>query len=190
MSACLPTHEPDKLRAGETLQFVKSLTDYPADAGWVINYSLRGIAATKIDFSSVASGKDHSVIVPFGTTTGWLPRIYRGVGIVTDGTTAKVIWNGQIEILPNLAAMDGGTDTRTPNRVALDNVRAVLSGRASSTIKKSMVEGTELERYGHAELLQLENSLALKVRNEEIAELQFQGKPTGRTIYAQFTRPR
>ena len=86
--------------------------------------------------------------------------------------------------------MDGGTDTRTPNRVALDNVRAVLSGRASSTIKKSMVEGTELERYGHAELLQLENSLALKVRNEEIAELQFQGKPTGRTIYAQFTRPR
>lgn len=190
MSACIPKSEPAQLRAGETLQFTKTLADYPADSGWTINYSLRGIASTKIDFTSVPSGKDHSVNIPFGTTAGWLPGVYFGVGIVTDGTTAKQIWAGQIQILASLSAMDGGVDTRTPNRIALDNVRALLAGRANSTIKKSMVEGTELERYGHAELLQLENNLALKVRNEEIDQLQAQGKPTGRTIYAHFTRPR
>jgi hypothetical protein len=190
MSATIPTCEPAKLRAGETLQFIKTLTDYPADASWVINYSLRGLGGSKIDFSSVASGKDHAVNVAFGITTAWLPGIYRIVGVVTDGTTSKAIYTGQIEILPNLATMDGGTDTRTPNRIALDNVRAVLAGRANSTILKSEVEGTTLERIPHSELIKLETNLAIKVRDEEIAELQAQGKSTGRTIYAQFTRPR
>ena len=190
MSATIPTSEPAQLRAGETLQFIRSLTDYPADQGWTVNYSLRGIAATKIDFSSTPSGKDHAVTVPFDTTSGWLPGSYKGVGIVTDGTTAKQIWSGNVQILPNLAAMDGGVDTRTPNRIALDNVRAVLAGRASSSILKSEVEGTTLERISHADLIKLESYLAVKVRNEEIEELQAQGKPTGRTIYAQFTRPR
>lgn len=190
MSACIPTFEPAKLRAGETLQFTKHVPDYPATNGWQINYSLRGSASTKIDFSSTASGIDHSVAVAFAITAQWLPGIYSGVGIITDTVTAKVIWTGQIEILPNLAAMDGGTDTRTPNRIALDNVRAALAGRASATILKSEVEGTTLERIPHAELIRLESYLAVKVRNEEIADLQAAHKPTGRTLFAHFTRPR
>lgn len=190
MSPCIPQSEPAKLRAGETLQFVKSLSDYPATSNWNINYSFRGQSSTKIDFSSTASGKDHSVNIAFATTAAWLPGIYSGVGVVTDGTTAKVIWTGQLEILPNLAAMDGGIDTRTPNRIALDNVRAALAGRASSTVMKSEVEGTTLERISHGDLIKLESYLAVKVRNEEIADLQAARKPTGRTIYAQFTRPK
>lgn len=190
MSACIPQSEPAKLRAGETLQFVKSLTDYPADSGWSITYSLRGLSSTKIDFSSTASGKDHAVTVPFATTAEWLPGTYNGVGIVSDGTTAKQIWSGLIQILPNFAAMDGGVDTRTPNRIALDSIRATLAGRATSSILKSEVEGTVIERMSHDELIKLESYLAVKVRNEEIADLQAQGKPTGRTIYTQFTRPK
>lgn len=190
MSATIPTSEPAKLRAGETLQFTKSLSDYPADSGWIINYSFRGVASTKIDFASSTSGKVHSVNQPFATTAQWLPGIYRGVGVVTDGTTSKVIFTGQLEILPNLAAMDGGVDTRTTNRIALDNVREVLAGRATSSILKSEVEGTTLERISHGDLIKLESYLAAKVRNEEIEELQAQGKPTGRTIYTQFTRPK
>jgi hypothetical protein len=190
MSACIPKSEPAQLRAGETLQFIKSLTDYPATDGWVINYSFRGQSPTKIDFSSTASDKDHSVTVPFATTAEWMPGCYLGTGTVTDGTTAKVIFTGELKILPNLAAMDGGTDTRTPNRIALDNVRAVLAGRATSAILKSEVEGTILERIPHSELIRLESYLATRVRNEEIELLQAQGKPTGRTIFAQFTRPK
>lgn len=190
MSPCIPSSEPAKLRAGETLQFTKRLSDYKAVDGWSINYSFRGQASTKIDFSTTASGNDFAVSVAFATTAQWLPGYYTGVGIITNGTVSTVVWTGQLQILPNLAAMDGGVETRTPNRIALDNVRAVIAGRATASIKKSMVEGTELERYGHAELLQLETNLALKVRNEEIDDLQAAGKPTGRTIYAQFTRPR
>ncbi len=190
MSACIPTSEPAKLRAGETLQFTRTLSDYPASSGWIINYSFRSVAATAIDFSSVASGKDHSIIVPFATTATWLPGCYAGVGIVTDGTTSKAIFSGNLEILPNLSSLPSGTDTRTPNRIALDNVRAVLAGRANSTILKSEVEGTTLERISHADLILLESHLAVKVRNEEIDELLAQGKPTGRTIYTQFTRPK
>ncbi len=86
--------------------------------------------------------------------------------------------------------MDGGVDTRTPNRIALDSIRATLAGRATSSILKSEVEGTVIERMSHDELIKLESYLAVKVRNEEIADLQAQGKPTGRTIYTQFTRPK
>lgn len=190
MSACIPKSEPAKLRAGETLQFTRTLSDYPASQNWVINYSFRSVNATAIDFSSTASGNDHLITVPFGTTANWLPGIYAGVGVVTDGTSAKAIYSGQLEILPNLATTPAGTDTRSPSRIALDNVRAVLCGRATATILKSEVEGTTLERIPHSELILLESHLALKVRNEEIDELQAQGKSTGRTIYTQFTRPR
>lgn len=190
MSATISKSEPAQLRAGETLHFVKSLSNYPADNGWNIAYSFRGSPSTKIDFTSTPSGKDHSVTVAFSDTAAWLPGIYFGTGTVTDGTTAKVVWTGQLQILPNLSVMDGGIDTRNQNRRILDNVRAVIEGRASSTILNSEVEGTRLDRLSHKELMALESTYNTKVRNEEIELLQAQGKPTGRTIYAHFTRPK
>lgn len=189
MSATIPTSEPSQIRAGETLQFTKTLDDYSATDGWSITYSFRGNQATAIDFTSTADGKAHAVSVPFADTAGWLPGTYSGVGTVTDGTTKKTIWTGTLKVLPNLAALEAGTDTRTQARRTLDNINAVLEGRATSTILKSEIEGTNIERIPMTDLIKLKDRYEIIVKNEEAGEKLSQGLATGRTIFTRFSRP-
>jgi len=190
MSARIPECEPSELRAGDTLTFSRNLPDYPADAGWTINYSFRGQTASAIDFSSTASGKEQLVTVSASVTAGWLPGEYTGVGVVTDGTTVKTIWSGKLVILQNLSAVQPGTDLRTQNRKVLDFINCMIEKRASNPLKSSEVEGTVFTWSDWKDLLPLQALYQTKVRNEEIDDLQAQGKPTGRTLFHVFTRPR
>lgn len=189
MSATIPTSEPSQIRAGETLQFTKTLDDYLASDGWSIDYCFRGNQATAINFSSSADGKAHAINVPFATTTEWVAGTYTGVGTVTNGTTKKSVWTGTLKVLPNLAAMEAGTDTRTQARRTLDNINAVLEGRATSTILKSEIEGTNIERIPMTDLIKLKDRYEIIVRNEEAGERVSQGLAIGRTIYTRFSRP-
>jgi hypothetical protein len=190
MSATIPECEPSQFRAGDTLQFSRSLSDYPANAGWQINYSFRSTTPSPIDFSSTPSGTDHLVTVPAATTAGWLPGIYIGVGVVTDGTFVKTIWSGQLTVLQNLAAVQPGTDLRSQNRKILDFINCMIEKKAGNPLKSSTVEGTTFTWADWTDLLPLQSLYQVKVRNEEILDMQSQGKPTGRTIFAQFSRPK
>lgn len=192
MSAAIPTTEPTQLRAGETLSFSRSLPDYPANASpaWAITYAFRGPGVSKIDFTSAASGSDHLVTVAFATTAEWKPGIYTGTGVVSNGTTKAQVYSGQLIVLPNLAAQEADFDARSQARRTLDNINAVLEGRASSTVLNSMVEGTKLERIPHEDLLKLRDYFQNLVNQERAAEAIANGKSTGRTTFARFTRPR
>lgn len=190
MSAQIPTCEPAQFRAGDTLTFQRNLSDYPAGAGWQINYSFRSIVATAIDFSSTPSGNEHLISVPAATTAPWLPGRYSGVGVVTDGTTVKTIWSGQLEILVNLSQVQAGTDLRSCNRKILDYLNEMIASRAVNPLKMSSVEGTEFNWADWRDLIPVQALYQTKVRNEEIADLQGQHKPTGRTIFARFSRPK
>lgn len=190
MSAPIPTTEPTQLRAGETLQFKRTLEDYPANAdpAWSIAYTFRcPEGGTSISFSSSADVADHLITVPFGTTASWKAGSYYGVALVGNGTTKKQIWEGRLEILPNLAAEAADYDPRTQARRTLDNINAVIEGRASSSVLKSKVNGTELERIPIADLLLLKDRYTQIVSREEAAA---QGKPTRSNIYTRFTSPR
>lgn len=190
MSAQIPNSEPAQFRAGDTLTFSRSLPDYPASAGWVIDYSFRSQTATAIDFTTTPSGNDHLANVVATATAGWLPGIYTGVGAVTDGTFIKTIWSGQLVVLPNLSAAQPGTDFRSSNRKILDFLNTQIECRAKNPLKMSTVEGSEFTWTDWKDLLPVQAIYQTKVRNEEIADLQAQGKPTGRTIFMRFSRPR
>lgn len=123
-------------------------------------------------------------------TAGWLPGIYAGVGAVTDGTFVKTIWSGQLTILPNLSAIQPGTDMRTQNRRILDFLVCTIEKKAANPLKSSTVEGVIFNWSDWTDLLPALALYQVKVRNEEIADLQKQGKPTGRTIFMQFSRPK
>ena len=55
MAATVPTKEPLTIRAGDTIEWTKSLDDYKASAGWTLSYSFRGTGGT-IDITSSAGG--------------------------------------------------------------------------------------------------------------------------------------
>ena len=190
MAATIPTGLPAQIRAGSTFTFKISLTDFPASDSWSVNYSFRAAGGSKIDFGSTADGVDHLISVSFTDTAAWLPAKYSGTGIVTNGTQKFEFWRGNLAVLPDIAASDEGQDFRTQARRTLDNINAVLESRASSTILKSAVEGTVLDRIPHADLLNLRDRYMTIVANEENAEATAQGGANRKNIFARFTTPR
>jgi hypothetical protein len=190
MSAPIPTCEPTTFRAGDTLAFTRSVQDYSAADGWTINYFFRSSTASAVDFSSTPSNTSHAVNVPAATTAAWLPGIYTGIGVITDGTTKKTIFSGSLTILPDISQVQPGTDQRTQNRKIYDALLSLVECKAKNPLGSSTVEGTIFNWHTWADLLAPLALFQVKVRNEEIADLQSQGKPTGRTIFHQFTRPK
>ena len=184
MSAAIPTTEPAQVRAGETLTFKRTLADYPCST-WNITYTFRWTGGTSITFTSSPSGLDHLISVPFSTTALWEPGFYDGVGIVSDGVTATSIWKGRLQVLPNLADSRTDFDARTQARRTLDNINAVLEGRATSTILNSVVDGTALQRIPMADLIMLRDRFATIVALEEAADRGI----ADRSIFTRFRTP-
>jgi len=186
MAATTPTTEPSQIRAGETLHFLKSLADYPASDGYSITYSFRAINGSKIDFTTTADGDAHDAEVSFSETATWLPQTYQGVGIVSNGTEKKQVWQGQLIVLPDLSALDQGADTRSQAKRTLDNINAVIEGRASSAILNSTVEGTTLQRIPVTDLLMLRDRYTQIVADENS---KARGDNRRRRIVSKFVNP-
>ena len=55
MAATVPTKEPLTIRAGDTIEWTKSINDYKARDGWTLKYAFRGSAGT-IDITGSADG--------------------------------------------------------------------------------------------------------------------------------------
>ena len=186
MAATVPTVEPDFLFQGDTLTFQKSLTDYPATDGWSLSYYFVATdgSGKAFNFSASSSGNNFLVSTP---TSGFEIGTYQGRAKVTKDGESFTVWQGTIEILPNL---EQGGDLRSHARKTLDNIEAVIEGRANSTILDSTVNGTQLKRIPFSDLLDLQAVYKMKVRNEEVQAAIRAGKPTGRTVFNTFTRPK
>lgn len=133
--------EPSRLTAGDTLAWTRTLTDYPASAGWVLKYRLIN-AAGKIDITASASGADHAISVPAATSAAWLPGIYAWQSWVEKGVERYTQGTGQIEIARNLAGETAGLETRSNARQILD---ALLAAYALAAAKKAFVGEYEIE---------------------------------------------
>jgi hypothetical protein len=187
VSSPIATTEPTRFHAGDSVSFIKSLSDYSSAAGWSCVYYFRGYQLAKLDLTSTPSDAGHVITITAAQSATLIPGTYDLTGFATNGTDRVEIFSGRVEVLPDPVSQDTGDDTRSQARRTLDNINAVLEGRATSSILNSMVDGTRLERIPHEALLALKDRYMVTVRNEEIRELKRQGKPTGRTVYATFT---
>ena len=70
MAATVPTKEPLTIRAGDTIEWTKSIDDYKASDGWTLSYSFRGTGGT-IDITSSADGDDHAISIAPATSTAY-----------------------------------------------------------------------------------------------------------------------
>lgn len=130
MSVTIPTTEPQQLTAGDSISWKISLADYPASQGWYLKYCLLS-SNGKIDIQSAADGDDHLVIITAATSAAWVAGTYTMQRMVTNDTDRYTLDTRTVQILADLSAATGATDTRTQARRALDAINAVLEGRAS-----------------------------------------------------------
>jgi hypothetical protein len=150
MSTVLTT-EPSTIRAGDFLTWLKSLSEYPANAGWSLSYTLIN-DSTKITINAAASGADHLVSVLAATSANYASGLYSWMARVTKATEIYTIASGSIEILPNLAALTI-FDGRSHARIMVQAIEAAIQGRASSTQLEYEINGRRVRNMDPGDLI-------------------------------------
>lgn len=172
MAIEIPTTEPARVRAGDTVTWRKTLAEYPPSAGWTLYY--RGISATaKFDITATNDADTHLVSVPKATTDDWVADDYTLIAWVASATERVSLPGGRITVLPDLAAVTAaGYDSRTQAKKMLDAIDAALQSLSSGerlAVVEAEVAGRRL-KYNITGLMTLRNLYAAQVRGEEAAE--------------------
>ena len=178
----IPDKEPSSATAGDTVQWSRSLSDYPASAGWSLKYVMRG-ANGSLDMVAVASGDDYLVtaVVPAAGD-------YALQGYVVKGTEKHTICVLSFMSTPDLSAAVAGYDSRSHARRVLDAIERVIEGRATRGDQETTVDGTRLVKMTVPELLALRSRYQAEYRREQEAARLAQGRNSGRKIVTRFTR--
>ena len=131
--------EPSRITAGDTVTWLKSLSDYPANSGWVLSYTLIN-ATSKISITASGLDADHLVNVAAATSAAWTAGTYTWLAVVTQGAERYTVGQGSVTIAPNLAAVST-YDTRTTAKKALEAVNTLLETYGS----KAYLAGYEID---------------------------------------------
>jgi len=172
---------PDKITAGLDFQARLELSDYPAP-DWQLSAVLRGPQA--INLTATADGTAHVFQDDAATTAQWNAGAYWFSLRVTNGTSTLEAGSGELEVLPDLAAINTPYDGRSQAEIALSAIDAVMAKRATQDQQRYMINNRELWRTPIADLLKLRAYYATMVARERAAR---RGKRRfGRAVHVVF----
>ena len=180
--ADIPTSEPARLVAGDTLKFTKTLPEFPADEGWVLGYTLVS-AANRYTFSGTASGSDYLVNVSAATTATWVAGDYAYRAQVSQAGEVYTVAEGRLTVAP---AFGAATDARSTARRALEAVEAYLADPNNLAAAQYQIAGRDLRRYTLPELWTHRDRLKAEVVREDAAAGLAAGLPDKRRILVRF----
>lgn len=135
---------------------------------------LRG--PSTINLTGTADGDSHILAADAATTAAWTPGVYAYTIRATLDDAVYAVESGNITIDQNLSTLADGTETRSPARITLDNIDAVLQKRASQDQQRYTINNRELWRTPIADLLKLRAQYLAIVTQENSAA-------RGRSIY-------
>jgi hypothetical protein len=177
---------PEKITAGDSVAWKKSLPQYSAADGWALSYALT-MAGNQITFTGSAAGADHLIDIAAATSADWTPGEYGFQAYVTKAAERYQIDQGMVQVRPNLAAQSSGFAALPYCFTVRDAITAVLEMRATESQTSIAVGGRQISEMSHDELY---NALA---RAEQACNLwkrrnrRDRGKATGARIKAAFT---
>ena len=178
--------EPLIIRSGETVKWIRDLSDhYPADDGWTLTYTILD-KTNRYTTSGTANAKKFDMVVSATTSATFAVGNYRMVGRVSKSGEVFEVYNGKLEVKPDLTV---AVDFRTHVKKVLDAIEAVLEGTASKEQASYSIAGRTLSRRSIADLLMLrdryKNEYLAEVRAEKIAS----GQDVGKKILTRFVSP-
>jgi hypothetical protein len=197
---------PDRLYAGDTLEFTTTVADYPPSDGWTLRYRFvprfASPSQAPIEFDAAAAGDDYTVLQGPDTTAGWLPGAYgwfrwvykSGARVTLDDLDSR----GQLEILQNPATAVQGFDNRTSAQRALDDLKAAFAAaserartQGSAGLPVEYRIGDRMVKYDNldvalAGLIKAINRAELDVAREQNEARVARGLKTNRLIGTRF----
>lgn len=183
--ADISTTEPQSVYAGDTVQWTRTLPDYPASAGWVLTYTLLN-AAGKLTMVGTASGDDHAVSVAAATTATWAAGDYAWRAQVALAGQVFTVGEGRMTVLPSFAAPT--LETRSFAERALAAVEAYLADAGNLAAASYQIAGRQLSRYSLPDLMATRDRLKAEVAREQAAARLAAGLPDRRRVFVRFGR--
>jgi hypothetical protein len=163
----IPTVEPTQITAGDTLTWQRSLSDYPASAGWVLSYALTN-ADGQILITATASGDDHLVSVAAATTAAYVVGTYAWQAYVTKTTERYMVGSGTLAVLPNLAVQGAGYDGRSWAQQQIDAIERWMTSH-DQAVAEYQIAGRAMKYWEPAKLLALRDSFKAEVARSTAA---------------------
>jgi hypothetical protein len=170
-----PTVEPQALIAGDTLQFDRTMPNFSPVDGWALSYTLTLPGKTPIQITGgvvTSTGATWNINVPAATTANYVAGKYFWIAYVTgSGANAGQrfkVGEGVIDIKPNPATADATTDYRSDAKKNLDAIDAVLANKITSDVQSYKINGRELVKMRHDDLLELRGYYFQRYKEERI----------------------
>jgi hypothetical protein len=187
MAYDIPTTEPSEFFVGDTVQWTKDLSGFPASA-WTLKYNFisSDASAQNILITSTADGDIHSIAVARATSAGYTAGDYKWFSYVIDigDTLRHSVASGSTTVKPDQSS---GTDARSHVKIVLDAICATIEGVASKDQKAYSIAGRSLERYSFEELLKLKDKYEILYKKELSDEAIANGEGSGRKVKVRFT---
>lgn len=187
----IATTEPSVILAGYTLQWEKTLSDYPASE-YTLKYSIRGPQA--IDITAAADGDDHLVDINAADTEVWQEGDYWWHSYVEKGTGATFeryqIAEGRLTIKADPEALEADYDGRSHAKTMLDAIEATLQGKATDSQLDILVKslGDKNIQRNPELLIKWRDIYKREYQSELAAEMLKKGLGTPRRVGVRFTR--
>jgi hypothetical protein len=175
------TAVPAKWSAGDSWEFRKEFTDYPAGV-WTLAYFFKS-AAAEFSISGAEVAEDGVAFVltkAAAATAAIVPGVYAFKAYASASIFRREVDSGSLEVLRNFAAA-GVYDARTNARKALDAVEAYMADPNNLTAASYQIGSRSLNRFQPGELLKVRSRLMADVAREEAAA-------AGRRVGREFLR--
>ncbi len=188
------TEMPAQTYAGDTFLLKLPPGGFPASIGWSLEFTFRAsvgdaIQSNKIDFASTADGDNHFASVAATATASWVPDDYTGTIRAVKSGDKATIWQGRLKVLSEFKTAQDNTEWRSWAEKCLDNIEAVISGRATRDVLNSTIAGQSIGRLTPEQLFLLRDRFKAELLAEREKEDVANGKPSKSLIGVVFTRP-
>ena len=137
------TEMPESFAAGTTVEYTRSLADFPANDGWTLKVYLRGDGTANATVTP--SGADYLVEFPAATTAPLAAGPYEWFEEATKSGKVKSAGSGSVIVTPNIAAAGAG-DLLSDAEKTLAALRAKRDGRLTADQEMIQVDNMAITR--------------------------------------------
>lgn len=169
MSTNLPTREPQVFTAGDTVQFQRVVSDYPATA-FTLSYVLRGPTTIKFNAAQVPGTGDYFVGIAANTTANYKDGLYSVQAYASNATSRFSVptFFPQVTILPDPSRyVDGTFDNRSFAQRTLDACETALLALSARQVTTASVNGQSYSIQNISALQALRMRMKEEVRSEQ-----------------------
>lgn len=177
----MTTQVPAELIAGDTWEWTRDLSEYPASAWSSVWYFEK--ADHNFSVSGVADGDTHTATVTAATSAGYPPGEYRWWLSVTASGVRKTIESGKMDVMRDPAAV-GNADHRSTARIVLDIVDTYLRDPTNIAAASYALGGRSLSRWSRTDLIAERKEWEAKVKEEDAKDRRSRGLGNPRRLYA------